>query len=572
MTTKPERATSVFEQVAVSRNLGALARYVGFLVFVILLFSGIFQAIMSQLEGQSHSWTTAIYWTLVTMSTLGFGDIVFESDVGRIFTLVVLLSGTVLLLVVLPFTFIRFFYAPWLETQIRKDAPRSVKPGTAEHVILCRYDEVAKALIERLRANKVPYYVLEPDPIVATRLIDDGISVVTGELDAKLTYEQLNLNDARLLVANHNDTTNANIALTAREVTGNKNINPTPVVGFAEHRDSMDILELAGCNRVLSPKIQLGKYMAERGSTGIDHTDVLGSIKGLRMGEIAARDTSLVGSTIRETALRTKTGASIVGMWQAGTLLPARPETTIQENSILVILGIAEQLRKVEDLLNREQRKTGHPVLIIGGGTVGRAAARKLRENDVSVYLLEKDTNVCDRCIDLADRVIVGDANDSKNLDLAGFREARAVLLTGKDDAVNIYLAVYCRRLRPDVRIVSRVARNRNVNAVHRAGADFAFSDTVLAAESTMALIEGHDMVVLDHSIELFEVDVPRKLVNTRLAESNISSITGLVVVGLDDGEQITTAIDSSVSLQDGQKLVMLGTTEQRKVFVQTFE
>ena len=161
---------------------------------------------------------------------------------------------------------------------------------------------------------------------------------------------------------------------------------------------------------------------------------------------------------------------------------------------------------------------------------MGRAAARKLRERNVSVYLLEKNADVCDRCVDLADRIIVGDANDSKNLDLAGFQEARAVLLTGKDDAVNIYLAVYCRRLRPDIRIVSRVARNRNVSAVHRAGADFAFSDAALAAESTIALLEKHDMVVLDHDIELFEVDVPRKLVNTKLAESNISSITLCIV------------------------------------------
>ena len=504
--------------------------------------------------------------------TLGFGDIVFVSDAGRIFTLVVLLSGTVLLLVVLPFTFIRFFYAPWLEAQIRRETPRSVKPETSGHVILCRYDEVAKALIERLQASKIPYYVLEPDPTVAGQLINDGISVVTGELDAKLTYERLNLDDARLLVANHDDTTNANIVLTAREVVGNGNTNPTEVVGFAEHRDSIDILELAGCNRVLSPKIQLGKYLAERGSAGIDHTDVLGSIKGLRMGEIAARDTALVGCKISETALRTKTGASIVGMWQAGTLLPARPETTIQADSILVVLGMAAELKKVDGLLNREDGKADHPVLIIGGGTVGRAAARQLRANKVSVYLLEKNASVCDRCRDLADRIIVGDANDSRNLDLAGFREASAVLLTGKDDAVNIYLAVYCRRLRPDIRIVSRVARNRNVSAVHRAGADFAFSDAALAAESTISLIEGHDMVMLDHDIELFEVEVPRRLVNTKLAETNISSITGLVVVGLDEGEQITTRIDSSVSLQAGQKLVMLGTAHQRQVFSKTFD
>ena len=77
---------------------------------------------------------------------------------------------------------------------------------------------------------------------------------------------------------------------------------------------------------------------------------------------------------------------------------------------------------------------------------------------------------------------------------------------------------------------------------------------------------------MLDHDIELFEVEVPRRLVNTKLAETNISSITGLVVVGLDEGEQITTRIDSSVSLQAGQKLVMLGTAHQRQVFSKTFD
>ena len=47
------------------------------------------------------------------MTTLGFGDVTFTTDVGRLFSIVVLLSGVVLLLVVLPFLFIRLFYARW---------------------------------------------------------------------------------------------------------------------------------------------------------------------------------------------------------------------------------------------------------------------------------------------------------------------------------------------------------------------------------------------------------------------------------------------------------------------------
>lgn len=50
-------------------------------------------------EGQTHSWVSGTYWTLVVMSTLGFGDITFPSDVGRAFSVVVLLSGTIFMLV-----------------------------------------------------------------------------------------------------------------------------------------------------------------------------------------------------------------------------------------------------------------------------------------------------------------------------------------------------------------------------------------------------------------------------------------------------------------------------------------
>ena len=90
------------------------------------------------------------------MSTLGFGDITFHSDVGRGFSILVLLTGMVLLLVVLPFVFIRFFYAPWLEARVRVQAPTEVPPGTRGHVVICAYDSIAGGLIERLRLRTRP--------------------------------------------------------------------------------------------------------------------------------------------------------------------------------------------------------------------------------------------------------------------------------------------------------------------------------------------------------------------------------------------------------------------------------
>jgi hypothetical protein len=99
---------------------------------------------------------TGFYWTLTVMSTLGFGDITFASDLGRFFSIVVLLSGIIFLLVMLPFTFIQFFYAPWLEAQNKARAPRAVPAGMRGHVILTHFNNVAANLIAQARPARHP--------------------------------------------------------------------------------------------------------------------------------------------------------------------------------------------------------------------------------------------------------------------------------------------------------------------------------------------------------------------------------------------------------------------------------
>src|SRR5687768_1045839 len=118
-------------------NLRSLLKYVLTLIALITVYAIIFHIIKIQVEGQQHSWITGFYWTLVVMTTLGFGDITFTSDIGRLFSILVLLSGIVLLLILLPFMFIRLFYAPWLEAQIRLTAPRELPDNISGHVIIC---------------------------------------------------------------------------------------------------------------------------------------------------------------------------------------------------------------------------------------------------------------------------------------------------------------------------------------------------------------------------------------------------------------------------------------------------
>ncbi|MCH7747865.1 MAG: NAD-binding protein [Acidobacteria bacterium] len=556
---------SVFREGEVRRDLQALFRYAAFLVVVIALYAVLFQVIMVQVEGQSHSWITAVYWTLVTMTTLGFGDVVFTSDLGRLFTIVVLGSGVVLLLVVLPFTFIRFFYAPWLEAQVRLRAPRRVSSSVRGHVIISRYDAIASALIERLRPEGIPYYVVEPDPAAAAHLLNQGIAVVTGELDSRTTYEGLQVEQARLLLANREDTTNTNITLTVREVS-----RDVPIVGVVEHDDSIDILELSGCNHVLPLKVRLGEYLANRVSAGLGTADVIGTFEGLQIAEFSARNTPLAGLTVRETRLREHTGLNIVGIWQRGRLMPAFPQSPIASESIVVVAGTPAQLTALDSLLETTPHSEA-PVMVVGAGTVGSAATRALKRKGVPVHVLERDPRAQERLMGVADRVFVGDANDREALREAGLEDAPSVLLTTNDDAVNVYLAVYCRRLKPDLRIVSRITHDRNLEAIHRAGADFVLSYSSLGAEAVMSLLEGHEVVILGEGVDLFSVRLPPSLENKTLAETGIGSRTGLSVVAVRQDGQLVTNLRASMQLEAGAQLIMLGNVRQRRAFDDAF-
>ena len=555
----------IFREGETRRNILALLRYVAFLFAIILIYALIFQLIMVGVEDQSHSWITGIYWTLVTMTTLGFGDITFTTDIGRLFSVIVLVSGLVLLLVMLPFTFIRFFYAPWLEAQVRLRAPRRLRPSVREHVIISRHDEIAAGLIERLRPEAIPYCVIEPDPAVAAQMLNQGISVITGDIDNRLTYEGVHVQQARLVLANREDTTNTNVTLTVREVT-----RDVPIVAFVEGLDSIDILELSGATHVLALKQRLGEYLANRISAGHGDADVIGGFKGLQIAEFPAHNTPLAGRIVRETRLRETMGLNIVGVWQRGRLRPAFPDTQIADQSVVVVVGAPEQISELNGLLQLPHVHD-EPILVIGGGKVGRAAMRALKRKGIPVHVLDRDERAHDKLDDICDQHFVGDAADREALMRAGLQNAPSVLLTTNDDAMNVYLAVYCRRLKPDLRIVSRITHERNLEAIHRAGADFVLSYSTLGAEAVFSVLQGHEVVILGEGVDLFTVDLPASLQGKTLAETGIGSRTGLSVVAISQNGQLVTSMQSSMRLEPGAELIMLGSVQQRQAFADAF-
>jgi len=547
------------------RNLSALRTYLYFLGGIIILYSVLFHFLMEFFEEQEHSWITGLYWTLTVMSTLGFGDITFQSDVGRAFSLLVLASGVVLLLIMLPFAFIRFFYAPWLEAQIRAKTPRRVSPEMKNHVIICRHDSITNGLIRKLSVNRIPYCILESDPAEASRMREEGLNVVVGDIDDPAAYEAVNLSRARLLLANADDPTNTNILLTARSI--NQTI---PIIAIANEWDSVDIFRLSGATYPLPLKIRLGEHLATRVGTGVGCAHEVGRFKDLVIVEFLVHDTPFSGKTLKDMNLRGKTGMNVVGLWKAGRLYPVRPEQPLDDTAVPVAIGTEEQVAKLNELLGQDPGEA-REVLVIGGGKVGRSTAHSLRKRGVRVRLLDMDPKLREELTPLCDQLTIGDGADRATLEAAGINEVAAVALTTNDDAQNIHLAVYCRRLRPELNIVSRLTRERNIEAIYRAGADFVLSYASLGCEFITAYLMGREPVMVGEGADFFSAPVKGKLDGKTLSESGIGARTALVVIAIEKGEETVTNPPGTTVLDARARLLMLGTNEQREKFNELF-
>ncbi len=547
-------------------------RYLMVLVGVVLLYGWLFHVIMAW-EGQDHSWFTGIYWALTVMSTLGFGDITFHTDLGRAFSTIVLLSGLVLLLIILPFLFVRHVYAPWLEqrNQARLSDLRDVPEDVSGHVLICASDPIALALVRRLELSNVPAFIIEHDSDTALRMQDSGIPVVKGEVDAVETLAAAGVKRARLVLANAKDTVNANIALTVRELS-----KSVEIAALADFEDSIDILEMSGATHVLPLTRRLGEHLANRVGAESTRANVIGRFHDLVLAEFHVRNTQLEGQTIRETRLREEIGVSIVGVWQRGRLVPAAPNVRLSALGIPVVVGTAEQIeelnrRLADDLVDRDHEEETGPVLVLGGGRVGRAVARALKKRDLPVHMVERNAALERKLAGIPDRLVLGNAADREVLIRAGIRKAPSVVLTTHDDATNVYLTLYCRRLNPGARILTRVTHERNVAAIQRAGADFVLSYVSLGVQTVFAIAQRREVIVLGEGVDLFYIPVPSSIADKTLAETAIGARTGLNVIAIHEDGKVLTDLGPRRQLARGTSLLALGSADQRRRFAELY-
>ncbi len=552
----PSEFNFLFQKKSTRVNLKRLILFVLVLLGVIFLFTFLFQVI-SRYEGQEHSWVSGFYWTMVTMSTLGFGDIIFHSDLGRIFSTVVLLTGVVFLLVMLPFTFIQFFYAPWLEAQAQARAPRKLPLETKNHILITKFNSVAIALIEKLRAFQYDYRVVIPDLSEALEISDLGYNVIHGNVDDPDTWKGLQVDQAALVVANDDERVNTNVTFTIRELS-----DSVPVISFTNTEDAVDILKLAGSNLVLNLSEMMGQALVRRVVSGSARVHVIGRFQELVVAEAPAMETPLVGKTLTETRMRELTGVNIVGIWERGQYQIASSDTVIRENSILVLVGTVANLRKYDELMGI-YHATDAPVIVLGGGKVGAVVAKALEERQIAFKIVERREG-----LDVyPEHHIVGDAADFAVLKEAGLDDAHTVIITPNEDDTNIYLTLYCRKLRPEIQIISRATLDRNLHTLRRAGADFSLSYSTMGANAIFNYLQSGEMVMLAEGLNIFKVDMPEKMCEKRISDLEIRDKTGCTIVGVERDGEIMLQPDPDLVLKKVQKIILIGTLESEKRF-----
>lgn len=541
-------------------NIISLMRFLGMIGTLVVIYGVIFHQIMAY-EGREESWFTGVYWALTVMSTLGFGDITFESDLGRIFSSVVLVTGIILLLILLPFTFIEFFYEPYMKAQQAARTPTELPEKTRGHVILTKFDVVTRMLIERLTHYHYDYVLLVSDMTEASQLLDQGYKVMIGDLDDPKTYQLARVDQALFVASTVNDQVNANIVFTVREIS-----DSVSIIATASHSASVDILHLAGASHVLQLGEMMGKTLARQVSTGVTRAHVIGEFDQLQIAEAGVRGTSLVGQTLEETQLGQTIRVNILGMWERGIFQIASPETVITPNMTLVMAGFEENIAQYNQFHCRKGIETPRAI-IIGGGRVGRAVAQTLEARHIPYYIVEKRTDRIRADLEY----LLGDGAELEVLERAGLRDASTIIITTRDDDMNVYLTIYCRRLRPDAQIISRSAWEKNVATLHRAGADFVMSYATTGANAIINLIGRDNILMVAEGLDIFEVIIPDVLIGKTIAGLNIRNKTGCTIVGIRHEQHVEAVPDPHKPLAQGVRLILIGTRESEERFLKIF-
>lgn len=213
------------------------------------------------------SLTDAFYFTLVTGSTVGYGDITPTDEIGRWFTMSTLLLNVASFAVALGVVL-----APAIEARLSRALGRMTETQLElldNHILVLGYGDLTEPLLDELRDAKTgDFVVITPDETKSRILSDEGIEVLTAEPSDETPLERAQIGGARAVVAATNDdAADALAILTARQ------LNPdVRIVAAATQRENVRKLKRAGADTVISPAT-IGGRLLLRSALGSEDTE-----------------------------------------------------------------------------------------------------------------------------------------------------------------------------------------------------------------------------------------------------------------------------------------------------------
>ncbi len=294
----------------------------------------------------------SFYMTVITITTVGFGEINKLSDVGRLFTSFLIL-GTFGTFAYLISTITSLVASGELGNEIKKYKLMNQINLMENHVVVCGMGRVGIQVANDLKFAGFQVLVVEEKMQGKEDLLDQ-FPHISGDATRDEVLNQANIEKANTLIAClPNDADNLFIVLTA------KSINPNiQVISRASQRSSVAKIKMAGASHVIMPDSIGGTHMASIVSTPevIEFLDQIrlegqngANIEGISFEQLPEK---YRGKTIGELNIKKQTGATIVGFKAKDGSYIINPDdsTRIEEKSSLFVLGNAQQIKNVNAL------------------------------------------------------------------------------------------------------------------------------------------------------------------------------------------------------------------------------
>jgi voltage-gated potassium channel len=301
---------------------------------------------------ENWPWFDGMYMTLITMTTVGYGEIHELTPTGRIFNTFLILASVMaggLLIGTFTQAVLEFELGAYLgKKRLERDIAK-----LKNHYIICGAGRVGRTVAREFFARGIPCLIIEIDSKRAEWAIKEGIPILVGSGATEESLRQARIEHARGLVAAvTSDPENLYIVLTAR------GLRPDlPIIARASEEEAIPKLKRAGASHVLSPYHFIGHRIVQMvlrphvidfidSAFGSERLEI--QIEELEVGERS----TLVGQTLAGSEIRKSTNCIIVALKRhnGDMSFNPQPEETLQVGDHLIAIGSTTDLQKLEAL------------------------------------------------------------------------------------------------------------------------------------------------------------------------------------------------------------------------------